>query len=225
MRHIAIFGGSFNPVHWGHLLIAESALSQFTLDKVIWVPTFRPPHKSEGLADFRQRLEMVTLAIADQPAFEVSASDAHRTTVSYAINTLEDLRLSYPDTCWYWVIGVDGFQSLPKWRRSRELASQCCWLVAPRVIHNDSKKSQSECKEGSLQAEAGSWLLNLDYRCQQVAAEMAKAGTSLTWHFLQMPPVGLSSSLVRRYYQLGRSIRYLVPESVRKYITAHKLYS
>lgn len=224
MRHIAIAGGTFNPIHWGHLLMAEAALSQFRLDKVIWVPVFRPPHKSEGLADFQHRLEMVSRAIADHPAFTISDVDAQRQTVSYAIDTLEDLKPSYPNAFWYWVIGLDGFQTLPKWRRSQDLASHCHWLVAPRPLENGRKELSTPHKDGVLPGEAGS-PLSIERRCQQIAEQMTASGTPLSWHLLHMPPIGISSSLVRTYCQLGRSIRYLVPESVREYITAHKLYS
>jgi len=96
MQQLAIFGGTFDPVHWGHLLVAETALHQIPLDQVIWVPSLNPPHKQAAL--FEHRLEMVRLATTDNPAFAVSLVEANRCGTSYAINTLIDLSAFYPNT-------------------------------------------------------------------------------------------------------------------------------
>lgn len=221
MPSIAIFGGTFNPIHWGHLLIAETAIDQFCLDRVIWVPTFRSPHKTQTVLDFEHRLEMVRRAIAEHPAFTVSAIEGQRQGISYAIATLKTLQVLEPAARWYWIIGSDAFQSLPNWYASESLIAQCTWLVAPRVGSNAiDQQQESDWAQNRLEGE-GARLSTT--HCQSFLAPPTSS-SQLHWHPLQLPLIGLSSTLIRQYCQEGRSIRYLVPETVRCYITAQKLY-
>ncbi|MGA7933689.1 MAG: nicotinate (nicotinamide) nucleotide adenylyltransferase [Kovacikia sp.] len=224
MRKIAIFGGTFNPVHCGHLLIAETALNQFELAQVIWVPTYSPPHKGESWQLFDHRLEMVRRAIAGHPAFTVTEIESRRQGVSYAISTLTDLQTLYPNAQWFWIIGIDAFQSLPKWRESKTLAVQCTWLVAPRNLKDEGKdedwgmgnERNSSAPISHLPSPTSQAL------CQQVANNITP---SLRWHLLEMPEIGISSSLIRQACREGRSIRDQVPEAVRLYILEFKLYA
>lgn len=229
MPNVAIFGGTFNPIHWGHLFIAETAFDQFQLDRVIWVPTFRPPHKAQPLVAFEHRLEMVCRAIANHPAFTVSAVDSQRQDTSYAIATLHALQTLDPDACWYWIIGNDAFQSLPRWRASQELAAQCIWLVAPRVEEQGERSSgdraAGEEEAACLQAlTAHPSLLTSPSSPLTPHCSPRPPHPSLHWHRLQMPSVAISSSLIRQRCRDGRSIRYLVPEAVRCYIVEQVLY-
>ncbi|HEY9616605.1 MAG TPA: nicotinate (nicotinamide) nucleotide adenylyltransferase [Microcoleaceae cyanobacterium] len=197
--NVAIFGGSFNPVHWGHRLIAEAAMSQVALDRVIWVPTYCPPHKTQVLLEFPHRLEMVRRAIADHPLWLASDLEAQRGGVSFAVATLQALQIQYPRTNWYWIIGIDAFQTLPRWQGCEELASQCTWLIAPR----------------SYEAEA---------TIAAVAQQLIQRSIQLRWQLLSLTSIALSSSLIRQRCQQGQSIDDLVPEGVRSYIVAHNLY-
>lgn len=194
-QKIGIFGGTFNPIHWGHLLVAETALEQFDLSGVLWVPTFRPSHKSVELLGFEHRIEMVKQAIAPHSAFWISDIERQRQDRAYALTTLLDLESLYPKSDWYWIIGLDAFQSLPHWYKSTTIAAQCTWLVAPRNAQNTSTI------------------------CQQVADYFIEQEIPFHWQLLNMPQVEISSSLVREYWQKGRSLRYLVPDSVRHYLT------
>lgn len=213
-------GGTFDPVHWGHLLIAETALSQATLDQVSWVPDRCPPHKRA--AGFEHRLEMVRLAIADHPAFAISPGATNHSGPSYAIQTLIDLQSVYTNTQWYWIIGLDAFQTLPRWYRRQELAAQCDWLVVPRLVPAAPPRE-----------ELGGMTAQIESICKQVTQQLAEQFISIRWQLLQMPWVGVSSSLIRQYCRDGyadakgvrSSIRYLVPEAVRIYIATHNLYS
>lgn len=201
LQKVGIFGGAFNPVHWGHLLVAETAFSQLELDQVLWVTTYRPSHKkTSNLLEFTHRLSMVQLAIADHPNFTTPNIQLEQEESSYAISTLLRLKSIYPIADWYWIIGIDAFQTLPHWRSSEEIASQCTWLVAPR-----------------------NYLDSLTL-CRQISAQLSASPLQLRWQLLSMPQVGVSSSLIRHYCQTERSLRYLVPETVRNYITAHQLY-
>ncbi|MCM0591740.1 MAG: nicotinate (nicotinamide) nucleotide adenylyltransferase [Gloeotrichia echinulata IR180] len=203
MQQLAIFGGTFDPIHWGHLLVAETALHQVSLEKIIWVPSLNPPHKQTAL--FRHRLEMLQQAIKDNPAFTVSLIEENRSGISYAINTLIDLSAFYPNTHWYYIVGLDTFQTLPRWYRGHELAQMCDWLIAPRLV-------------------GGETIAQSELICKQVEQQLQKQSVTIHWQYLHIPLLGVSSSLIRKFVREGRSIRYLVPEPVRLYITAHNLY-
>ncbi|MEC4815151.1 MAG: nicotinate (nicotinamide) nucleotide adenylyltransferase [Scytonema sp. PMC 1069.18] len=203
MQRLGIFGGTFDPIHWGHLLLAETALDQVRLEQVIWVPSLHPPHKQAAL--FEHRIEMVQQAIADNPGFAVSLIEKSRSGASYAINTLTDLSADYPNTQWYWIIGLDAFQTLPHWYRGQELARLCNWLIAPRFLSGENiTQSESICK--------------------QVAQKLTEQSANIHWQLLNIPLVGLSSSLIRNLCRDRKSIRYLVPKSVKIYIDNHNLY-
>ncbi|ARV61642.1 nicotinate (nicotinamide) nucleotide adenylyltransferase [Nostocales cyanobacterium HT-58-2] len=204
MRQLAIFGGTFDPVHLGHLLVAQTALNQVPLEQVIWVPSQNPPYKQAAL--FEHRFEMVQRAIADNPKFTVSTVEKNRFGVSYAINTLIDLSVDYPNTHWYWILGLDTFQTLPRWYRRQELAQLCDWLVAPRLLGGENI-AQSELI------------------CKQVEQKLTKQTLSIHWQLLHIPLVGVSSSLIRHLCRDRQSIRYLVPDSVKFYIDNHNLYT
>lgn len=204
MQHIGIFGGTFDPVHWGHLLIAQTTLSQVPLEKVVWVPSLNPPHKKAAL--FKNRAEMLKLATRENPGFSVSAIEAKRSGTSYAINTFMDLSCGYANTHWYWITGLDTFQTLPRWYRGREIAQMCHWLIAPRLLDGQTV-AQSELI------------------CKEVEQQLTQQSLTIRWELLKIPLIGISSSLIRRFCRESRSIRYLVPESVRYYINTHNLYS
>jgi nicotinate-nucleotide adenylyltransferase len=204
MQQLVIFGGTFDPIHWGHLLVAETALHQVCLEKVIWVPSRNPPHKEAAL--FEHRVEMLQLATKDNPAFTVSLVEGKRSGVSYAINTLIDLSACYPNTHWYWIVGLDAFQTLPRWYRVDELAQMCDWLIAPRLL-------------------GGETITQSELICKQVEQQLKEQSISIQWQFLDIPLVGVSSSIIRKFCGKRQSIRYLVPESVRSYITNNNLYS
>ncbi len=204
MQQLAIFGGTFDPVHWGHLLVAETALHQIPLEQVIWVPSLNPPHKQVAL--FEHRLEMVRIATTDNPGFTVSLVEANRYGTSYAINTLIDLCAFYPNNHWYWIVGLDTFQTLPRWHRVNELAQLCDWLIAPRIL-------------------GGETIAQSELICKQVAQELTHKSVFIHWQLLHIPLVGISSSLIRNLRRDRQPIRYLVPEPVRIYIANHNLYT
>ena len=204
MQKVAIFGGTFNPIHWGHLLLAETAIDQLRLDRVIWVVDRSPPHKQlAAQLNFQYRREMVQMAIANHPAFILSPITTNSPGYSYAIEIFTELLAVYPQSHWYWIIGQDAFATLPRWYRRQELIPQCHWLVAPRP-------------EGSN--------IELKLLVNTVLQQLTTQSITLRWQILPVPPVAISSSLIRQYCSEHRSIRYLVPEVVRTYILNHQLY-
>lgn len=211
MGQMAIFGGTFDPIHWGHLIVAETAWSQLNLDQVIWIPTRHPPHK-RGLA-YEHRRIMVEQAIANYPAFILSPLETASGVTDYAIKTLNNLQDVYPNHHWYWIIGLDAFQTLPRWYCREKLIPACDWLVAPRPFATVATNSDQLGTETPLKS------------CQQVEGQLAQQNISMRWQMLQMPQMSISSSLIRQYCRQGCSIRDLVPEAVGTYITTHNLYT
>lgn len=189
MKRIALLGGTFNPIHIGHLILAEEALSKLKLDKVIFVPSYIPPHKSVD-ADIRpqDRLKMVELAIEDNAAFEVSNFEINRKKTSYSIDTLKDYRAKYgEDTILYFITGSDLLKDLFSWKNVNDIFKISKFVVANRP----------------------------GYPVKDVPKEVET---------VVITPIEVSSEDIRRRLKSGRSVRYLVPERVRAYITEKKLY-
>ncbi len=265
MQRRAILGGTFNPPHLGHLAVAAVALDQAALHQVIWVPAGQPPHRTiDPLTKLPHRLEMLRLAIAPYPAFSLSTVDCDRASPSYAVHTLLKLQRQYPASHWYWIIGLDAFQTLPRWYRRLELIPQCTWLVAPRPINPSQAKSAqpgqlTHPQPGQLPHNAQADPLTLASRdlqnnlegsnptvvstvstqavvyspvsensshvcCQQVVQQLASQQIEIQWQLLDMPPLNISSSLIRQQLGDRRSISTLVPAAVEAYIRQHQLY-
>lgn len=219
MERIAILGGTFDPVHWGHLVLAQTALDRLSLEKVIWVPVRNPPHK-HGLA-YKHRRLMVEIAIADNSAFVLEEGNVDCAEPDYAINTLASLQKTYPNRQWVWILGLDAFQTLPRWYGRQQLIPACDWLVAPRPLPLTETTAPTRTDVSFQQP--------VDFQssrlCQQIVTQLASQNIPIRWQLLPMTPLGISSSLIRRYCQQNRSIRYLVPDGVRAHISACNLYS
>ncbi|MER3416298.1 MAG: nicotinic acid mononucleotide adenylyltransferase [Gemmataceae bacterium] len=130
---VGVFGGSFDPVHWAHLVIAEQAREQVALDRVLFVPAARPPHKqTQPLSTFAHRATMLRLAIAGHLAFEVSEVEKDRPGPSYTVATLEDLRRCHPEADLFLILGGDSLRDFPNWREPERIASMATLVAAPR---------------------------------------------------------------------------------------------
>ena len=198
---IGLFGGSFDPVHYGHLLLAEYCREQSKLDEVLFMPAATSPHKSDQQpADAKARLEMLRLAIGGHPAFAFSELELNRGGVSYTVDTLATLHEKTPDAEWFFLMGGDSLADLPTWRDPQRI----CELATPVVVgrHGWAEPDYS----GLAQFVDGGRL-----------AEIQR-------HYVEMPVIELSSTEIRRRVQQGLSIRYQVPRSVEKYIETHGLY-
>lgn len=219
MQRFGILGGTFNPVHQGHMVMAEAALAQAHLDCILWVPAYAPPHRDPAtLLDFNQRLAMVQLAIAHQPRYAVSTLEREHHGPSYAVNTLHQLQHDYPHRHWHWIIGLDAFQALPKWYKHTELIAECDWLIAPRHALSSIPLPELDRYRNPDRNPA-----DRD-RCEQVVQHLAGEGTLLRWRLLQMPNIDISSSQIRQYRRDRRSIAGLVPAAVNTYIISNGLY-
>jgi nicotinate-nucleotide adenylyltransferase len=235
----AILGGSFDPIHWGHLGIAYTALSQVGLTEIIWVTDRhkRDPHRACRI-EWTHRQEMVRLAIAPEPAFSLGPTPEPETP--YAIHTWQALEQRYPQTQWYWIIGADAFVTLPKWYHAVELAQACEWLVAPRApvcdphlaIPGFSPRDQETHNTQGYSRFHGHPRLDMDPTeqaktaeiCQQVAIAFAARQVNLRWQILQSPTLAVGSTLLRRHWSDCPHIQTWVPKPVQIYIQTHHLY-
>lgn len=200
-ERLGIFGGSFNPVHLGHLIVAQDALEIMGLQRVIFLPAAQPPHKLPLLASATDRLEMLRLAVADDPRFEVSSDEIDRGGVSYTVDTLRRFRERYPDAALYFLIGGDSLLELHTWREIQTILQLAEIVTVGRPgVPLDAINSET--------------LRLPDPWPERLAANIVRGHR-----------VEISSTDVRGRCARGRSIRYLVPLAVERYIAAHHVYS
>lgn len=198
---IGILGGSFDPVHFGHLLLAECCREECRLDEVWFLPTAVSPHKQDCQpASATARLEMLELATAGNDAFRVSTLETDRGGVSYTVDSLESISNQHPQAKLFFLMGSDSLQDMPRWREPEKI----CQLALPVVVSRYETPSPS-------------W--------DQLAALLPKNRLAeARAHQVEMPRIELSSSEIRRRVVAGRSIRYWTPRAIEKYIEAHHLY-
>lgn len=195
-ERIGILGGTFNPIHFGHLLMAENALEHLGLDLVVFAPAGDPPHKpGNGIADSETRLSLVDLAIADRPGFESSRIDLDVSGPSYTWDLLERCRLHWPGADFHFIMGGDSLVDFPTWARPERILELARLAVVPRPGIDQATRP-----------DAG--IAGLDDRVDVIDAPLSP----------------ISSSDIRDRVAAGRSIRYLLPEPVRAAIINLGLY-
>lgn len=196
---IAILGGTFNPLHLGHMLIAEDAMDAVNLDKVIFIPCSIPPHKSESdLLPGHHRMAMVQLGIAGDSRFEALSIEIDRGGPSYSVDTLRHVRQEYPHDQIFFIVGSDNFQDIGHWNRFSELVKLCEFLVIERP----------GCP--------------LKLPPPSVPADQL---ASLKYTVFEGPTISISSSEVRRRFHEGKNVSHLIPSPVYDYARTHHLYS
>ncbi|MBI3307175.1 MAG: nicotinate-nucleotide adenylyltransferase [Candidatus Omnitrophica bacterium] len=138
---IGILGGTFDPIHFGHLSLARHAKDQFHLDKVLFIPALIPPHKlsRRDITPAPYRYHMVELAIQNQPEFEISDLELNRPDISYTVDTLRDLEKTYPQSEFYLIVGADTLAEVPHWHESEEIMNKVKFLAAKREIEGETK--------------------------------------------------------------------------------------
>jgi nicotinate-nucleotide adenylyltransferase len=198
---LGIFGGSFDPVHFGHLLLAECCREQCRLDAVWFLPAAVPPHKTDHtLTPAEQRIEMLELAVAGNPAFSVCRYETDRGGVNYTVDTLAHLREEDPARELFFLMGADMLLDLPHWRNAARVSE----LALPVVVRRPG------CGE-------------IDFECLQAIASPERIEL-IRRHQVEMPEIGISSTDLRHRIQSGDSIRYRVPRAIEMYIETHGLY-
>jgi nicotinate-nucleotide adenylyltransferase len=193
MRRTGLMGGTFDPVHYGHLLAAEAAREAANLEEVWFIPTFVPPHKAQPGTDAQTRVAMLQTALADIPGFRVEDVELVRQGVSYTIDTVSELTARHPGHSFYWIVGSDMVNDLPGWCRSEELAEKVTFIGLERP--------------GTAVEESG--------LPSYIRRKLLRAS---------MPPIGISSTDIRRRCKEGRSARFMMPDPVYEWIRRNHLY-
>ncbi|MDK7355691.1 nicotinate-nucleotide adenylyltransferase [Peptoniphilus harei] len=198
MKKYGIFGGSFNPIHYGHLMICEYIKEEMGLDKVIFIPTGNPPHKDLELSA-EDRYEMVRLAISPNPDFEISDIETTRVEKSYTVDTIRELKKIYKEEKLYFLIGLDSLFQLKTWMKIGDLSQEIEFVVALRPGYLDKEEVNKE----------------IDFLRENF-------GTKI--NLIKTPLYEISSTDLRDRIREGKSLRYLIPKKVLDYIEESGFY-
>lgn len=199
-ERIGVFGGSFDPVHMGHLTVAQDAVERLELDQLIFVPAAIPPHKRhKTLASGQQRLKMLQLATESNLRFEVSDMELQRGGVSYTIDTIKQIQFEHPGAELFFIVGLDSLTILHSWKNVEELLEICTVVPFARGGEDPAKIAE-----------------------QIQLSNVWK--TRLMERMIRIHEVEISASEIRMRLAEGLSIRYLVPPEVEMYIAEHHLY-
>lgn len=198
MKKYGIFGGSFNPIHYGHLMICEYIKEEMGLDKVIFIPTGNPPHKDLGVSA-EDRYEMVRLAISPNPDFEISDIETTRVNLSYTVDTIRELKKIYKEEKLYFLIGLDSLFQLKTWKKIGYLSQEIEFVVALRPGYINKEEIDNE----------------IDFLRENF-------GTKI--NLIKTPLYEISSTDLRDRIHQGKSLRYLIPKKVLDYIEESGFY-
>lgn len=214
VRRLGVYGGTFDPIHLGHLRAAEEAREQLGLERVLFVPSGDPPHKRRPLASAGHRLTMVRRAVAANPWFRVSTIEVDRRGRSYTIDTLHAVRAHVAsDMALTLLIGLDAFAEIGTWKRYTEL-----FALADLAVWSRPRATAHRLRALLPVAARADFCYGPDHQTL-----VHRTGNQI--RFLSVTAFDVSASDIRSRVQRGLSIRYLVPRSVERYITRHALYA
>ena len=197
MRQIGLMGGSFNPIHCGHLNMGRAALESGVVERVLFLPSGNPPHKRAGLEDKLHRLAMARLAVMGEVDMDVCAEEIEREGVIYTVDTLTILREKMPDCRFHYLIGADTLRMLHTWRRPEDVIRLCAFLVVMRPGEDEA-------------------------RMHEIADIWRAKGADIA--FLPCEMMDISSTQIRARLESGQPLGGLVPEQVEAYIRQNGLY-
>lgn len=201
MKKIGLMGGTFDPIHYGHLVLAEQVRTRFDLDMVYFIPVGIPPHKQEKrITDSRHRYFMTLLATITNPCFEISKIEIENNDISYTVNTIKKFKETVAkDSELYFITGADAIYELETWKNVKELLSLSNFIAASRPGIDENKlKEKIKC-------------LNEKYNGNIILTSV--------------PALAISSTDIRERIKEGKSIKYIIPESVEYYIYKNNLYT
>ncbi len=210
MNPIGVFGGTFDPIHYGHLRTAFELKQSLRLSEIRFIPCGTPPHREKPVADAETRLAMVKAATDGQPGFNVDDREMRRVGPSYSVDTLLSLRSEYPHRSLCLIIGMDAFLDLPSWRHWRELMQLAHVLVA----HRPGWKTPATGPLAELMVDSGTASMHdlHEYRAGRI-------------YIHEVTQLEISSTALRSIVARGGDPRYLIPESVRKLILERGCYA
>lgn len=196
---IGIMGGTFNPIHYGHLFLAENAFEQVQLDHVLFMPSNHPPHKKDmQIMSSIDRVTMVRLAIEDNPHFLLSELEVHREGMTYTVDTLTEMTREQAKDEFYFIVGADSLMNMPKWRNPLGVFQLCTIVAANREAMNRDRLEEQ-----------------MEYLKKEYGARIK---------LIDIPTIDISSRHIRERIQNGQSIRYYVPDKVAEYIKEQRLF-
>ncbi len=198
---VGVFGGTFDPIHLGHLILAEQCREQAQLEQVLFVPAALPPHKrDQALTSFAQRVEMLSLAISGHAAFRIDELEKDRAGASYTVDTLTQLHTTRPGDEFFFILGSDSVRDLPLWYKPRQILELATLLVVARADYPTFSAEE-------LRAALG---LNAEF--------------PLRYQIVDAPLITIASRDIRQRVTEGRSVRYMIPRAVEAYIKEKGLY-
>lgn len=197
-------GGTFNPIHYGHLVTAEEARIQFNLDRVLFIPTGDPPHKEgQKITNAQQRYLMTVMATGSNPYFYVSRMEIDRPQLSYTMDTVKDLHKVYKDSQIFFITGTDAVLDILTWKNPAEILNLCIFIAATRPGYELDK------------------LNNIKKRLKD---ELGIADINKKIHIIKIPALAISSTDIRNRVRTGKPIKYLLPDGVANHIYKMNLY-
>jgi nicotinate-nucleotide adenylyltransferase len=204
---IGIFGGTFNPVHYGHLRAAEEVQELFSFDRFFFIPSGKPPFRKPDLVDIRYRHEMTRIAVKNNRSFSVSDIEMRAQGPSYSVETMKKLLARHRESELFFIIGIDAFIDLPKWKQSLELVElTIAEISSSQFLFRVSQKDLQKFDRGKRK--------RLKYKLK----------TGKYAYLCRITGLDISASSIRKLVKEGKNIKYLLPESVESYIISHKLY-
>ncbi len=217
--NIGIYGGTFNPIHYGHLRTAVEVAERLSLEKIIFIPAGKPPFEKQGLAGAGHRYNMVRAAIAGNGHFEISRMEISTRGKSYSVDTVARLRNRYRKCVLFFILGIDAFLDLPGWKEPERLVSLTNMVIISRPGYAFADLSASPFLKGVRKRT----LLDLDRgRIDGFSFDISEERKC---YLSRVTGLNISASHIRNLTAAGRDIKYLLPDSVKSYIISNKLYT
>jgi len=198
-KRFGIMGGTFDPIHFGHLVIANEVLDKYDMEKIVFIPVGNPPHKKDPRASSLDRFLMTNIATLSNDKFIVSDIEIKSSKKSYTINTVRELLKVYENTEFYFITGTDAIIDLPNWRETEELLKLCKFIAVGRPGYST---------------------LEIEEKINEI-----KSKYDGQIELLQVPMLQISSTDIRKRIRFGRTAKYLLPETVEQYIIKNNLYA
>jgi nicotinate-nucleotide adenylyltransferase len=214
---VGIFGGTFNPIHYGHLRAAEEVREKLRLDRILFIPSGTPSLKTEELAEAVHRYKMTRLAVVTNRFFELSDIECRHPGKSYTVKTVEELKKASPGIDFLFILGIDAFLDIPNWWNPENLIVLMDFVVIPRSPFRFVDLLSSPYISADERA-----LKKLD--AAEIESYTAKLKGNRDIIALRLPIIDISATRIRKRLSEGKSIKYLLPEAVESYIISNKLY-